>query len=309
MSEAGSSGRRGPQRGRQRLGPMRRPERYGFLVILLLADVAIVFAVPPGSWWGVFMLAFMAGTLLLALNTTRVSRRALTWGLGAAIGTVALGILGAAIDSRTLLGIAYLLLVCLLVGTPALILKRIFGDQTVTMQTMLGAIAVYLLIGLIFTFVFMGVNGVMENLNPPQPFLAQGKSNDPGSYVYLSFITLATVGYGDLTPATELPRALCVFEGVAGQIFLVTAVSRLVSLYGRPGGDAVDLDQWSGPPAVERPGGESTAAAPPGPATGAGPPGREQEPAPRPQPDGLDFMAWVDDEDSGPGGPAGGAGG
>jgi hypothetical protein len=277
-------------------------------VLLLLADVAIVFAVPTGSWWGVFMLAFMAGTLLLALNTTRVSKRALTVGLVAAIGTVALGILGGALDSRTLLGIAYLLVVFLLVGTPLLILKRIFGDQVVTMQTMLGAIAVYLLIGLIFTFVFMGVNGVTSSLDPPQYFLAQGKSNSPASYVYLSFITLATVGYGDLTPAGDLPRALCVFEGVAGQIFLVTAVSRLVSLYGRTGGDAVDLDAWSGPPTAGPAGGGSLPT-PPGPATGAGPPGGRQDLAAKPPPDGLDFMAWVDDEDSGPNEPAGGAGG
>ena len=307
MSEPGSSARRRPLRGR-RERPLRRPERYGFLVLLLLVDVAVVFAVPNGSSWGVFMLAFMAGTLLLALNTSRVSKRALTVGLIAAIGTVALGILGGALDSRTLLGIAYLLVVFLLVGTPLLILKRIFRDQVVTMQTMLGAIAVYLLIGLIFTFVFMGVNGVTSNLNPPQYFLAQGKSNSPASYVYLSFITLATVGYGDLTPAGDLPRALCVFEGVAGQIFLVTAVSRLVSLYGRTGGDAVDLDAWSGPPAPQRPGGASTPA-PPGPATGAGPPGGPPGPTTQSPHDGLDFMAWVDDDDPGPGGPAGGAGG
>ena len=43
---------------------------------------------------------------------------------------------------------------------------------------------------------------------------------------------MTTVGYGDFTPASSVPRALCVFEAILGQVFLVTAVARLVSLYG-----------------------------------------------------------------------------
>jgi hypothetical protein len=76
----------------------------------------------------------------------------------------------------------------------------------------------------------MGVNGVSS-----QPFLAQGPNDEPSTYVYLSFITLATVGYGDYTPLGDLPRALCVLEAIMGQIFLVTTVARLVSLYGGAG--------------------------------------------------------------------------
>jgi hypothetical protein len=71
------------------------------------------------------------------------------------------------------------------------------------------------------------VNGVSS-----RPFLARGPTDQPATYVCLSYITLATVGYGDYTPAGNLPRALCSLEAVIGQIFLVTTVARLVSLYG-----------------------------------------------------------------------------
>ena len=60
---------------------------------------------------------------------------------------------------------------------------------------------------------------------------AQGSQQAPSIYLYFSFITMTTVGYGDFTPASSVPRVLVVFEAMLGQVFLVTAVARLVSLY------------------------------------------------------------------------------
>ena len=54
----------------------------------------------------------------------------------------------------------------------------------------------------------------------------------PGDFMYFSFITLTTVGYGDLTPFTDAARSAAVFEAVLGQVFLATAVARIVSLLG-----------------------------------------------------------------------------
>ena len=225
-----SHGHRGPQL-RRRFS--KRPERYGFLTVLLLADIVVLFAMPVTRLGEVFTLAFMTTTMLMALRTTEVSRRAMRLAQSAAVVALVVGVAGALIGiGRWYQGVVFLLIVGLLVVTPVLIMLRILTSQTVTLQTVLGAICVYILIGLVFTCVFLGVNGVSMAVSNT-PFLAQGASDQPSSYVYLSFITLATVGYGDLTPTGNLPRMLCVFEGIAGQIFLVTAVSRLVSLYGR----------------------------------------------------------------------------
>jgi len=51
--------------------------------------------------------------------------------------------------------------------------------------------------------------------------------------IYFSFVTLATLGYGDIAPRSEIARGLAIVEGVGGQLFLVVLVARLVSLYGR----------------------------------------------------------------------------
>lgn len=55
-----------------------------------------------------------------------------------------------------------------------------------------------------------------------------------GDYVYFSFVTLTTVGYGDITAATDIAKRLVVVEAFVGQVFLVALVARLVSLWGAP---------------------------------------------------------------------------
>ena len=56
-------------------------------------------------------------------------------------------------------------------------------------------------------------------------------NHGPADFAYFSYITMATVGYGDLTPATGLPRTNAVLEALLGQIFLVVLVARLVGMY------------------------------------------------------------------------------
>ena len=62
-------------------------------------------------------------------------------------------------------------------------------------------------------------------------FFAQPGQHGPADFAYFSYITMATVGYGDLTPATGLPRTNAVLEALIGQIFLVVLVARLVGMY------------------------------------------------------------------------------
>jgi hypothetical protein len=84
------------------------------------------------------------------------------------------------------------------------------------------------MIGLFFAFVY----GAIEEISG-EPFFAGGTSASVANCVYFSFVTLATVGYGDLTAAGNLGHTLCVFEALIGQIYLVTVVSLIVSNLGR----------------------------------------------------------------------------
>jgi hypothetical protein len=95
------------------------------------------------------------------------------------------------------------------------------------MQTVFGALSAYLLIGFFFAALFTATAKLTTT-----PLFADGEPADSSAIQYFAFITLTTTGYGDLTPAGQPGRSLAVLEALAGQIFLVTLVARLVSVFG-----------------------------------------------------------------------------
>jgi uncharacterized membrane protein YvlD (DUF360 family) len=89
------------------------------------------------------------------------------------------------------------------------------------------ALSAYLLAGIFFGLFYW----VIEQVGP-QTFAAPGEFSRMTA-LYFSFVTLATLGYGDIVPRTDIARGLAIVEGVGGQLFLAVMVARLVSLYVR----------------------------------------------------------------------------
>jgi hypothetical protein len=123
------------------------------------------------------------------------------------------------------LAITGLLLTLVTMGA---IVRRLWLHAEIGVISVLGALCIYVLLGLSFAFAFEAVGDLGS-----QPFFASQEGGTRSDYVYFSFITMATVGYGDLTPEGGLGRALAVTEGLLGQIYLVTAVAALVGNLGR----------------------------------------------------------------------------
>ncbi len=96
---------------------------------------------------------------------------------------------------------------------------------------------IYVLIGLIFANFDYGIQLVSGT-----SFFAQSGRHGLPDFVYFSYITMATVGYGDFTPAPGLPRTMAVLDALVGQVFLVVLLARLVSLY-RPIGWRTGLEE------------------------------------------------------------------
>ena len=90
-----------------------------------------------------------------------------------------------------------------------------------------GAVCIYLLIGLFFAQVY-ALEDAVES-----PFFAQEVDPSAVDYTYFSFVTLATVGYGDLTAAGDVGRITAITEALLGQLYLVTVVALVVSRIGR----------------------------------------------------------------------------
>jgi hypothetical protein len=95
---------------------------------------------------------------------------------------------------------------------------------------MLGALAAYLFIGMAFGFAYRLLGAVQSS-----PFFGAGGDGTVSQDLFFSFITLTTTGYGNLVPATNPGQSLAVLEALTGQLFLVTAVAKVVSAW-RPRG-------------------------------------------------------------------------
>ena len=172
--------------------------------------------------------ALSGGTLLFVLHTAGAKRR--TFRASAIVVIVAVLASGIAVlfgeaVATTTAGIIGLLLA---VVAPIVILRRIIFSPTITVRLILGALSIYLLLGLAYAYLFPLVATLTND-----PFFVQTTTPNASDYIYFSYTTLATIGYGDYTAATSLGRMVAVSEGLVGQLYLVSAVALLVGNVGR----------------------------------------------------------------------------
>ncbi len=102
-----------------------------------------------------------------------------------------------------------------------------FRARSIDREHVYAALSAYLLAGIFFGVFYW----VLEQIWPGS--FAPAGAFSPNSAIYFSFVTLATLGYGDIVPRTDVARGLATVEGVGGQLFLAVLIARLVSLYAR----------------------------------------------------------------------------
>ena len=117
------------------------------------------------------------------------------------------------------------------------IMFAVFRDESVTFDTIVGAVCAYLLIGVTWGAAYALLVVVSPDSLSVSPALAHasgwGESISAFTPVlqYYSFTTLATLGYGDVSPLSPGARALSVMEGLTGQLYLAVLVARLVGIH------------------------------------------------------------------------------
>ena len=197
-------------------------DRYGVLFLLILASMLLTAA--NTDWLKVVAVVVLGGTVLFAFLASRAGRRA--WRLAVVLVPIAVAVgiaarLGAGRGAQLTGAIVSIVLP---VAAIAVLARRIVLEKTVSGRTIAGLLSVYLLIGMTFSALYASIA-----VASGEPFFAQTKNAQPVDFTYFSYITIATVGYGDLTPANPLPRMLAAIEGLTGQLYLVTVVAVAVS--------------------------------------------------------------------------------
>jgi hypothetical protein len=206
-------------------------DSYASLLVLLLANFFLLELVDDPRWGALGSTLLSAVALVVAISDPAAGRRITRRHLLLVLAFAALAPLVLLVNSASVIGLTYLLPVGLLVTvTLPVTISRVLRHRRITHETVLGALCAYVLLGLLFAFLYLAVNELRS-----EPFFAQPGPHVQSEYLYFSFVALTTLGFGDLSPSVGLPQALTVLEALLGQVFLVTLVARLVTLWVRQG--------------------------------------------------------------------------
>jgi hypothetical protein len=202
-------------------------DRFSIVLVLLIITVFFSISAPNTPWVWLATTVTLAASLMIAMVASgaqpKVVRAGLTLaGIGLAQSIVVVLTQG---DSRRYLSVTSLVFTLQAMGAIA---RRLTLHTEINVLTVMGAVCLYVLLGLAFAFAFECVGEFGS-----RPFFTSQEAGTRSDYVYFSFTTMATVGYGDLIAQGGVGRALAVIEGIFGQIYLVTAVAALVGNLGR----------------------------------------------------------------------------
>jgi hypothetical protein len=216
-------------------------DRFGLLLVLTTISVSVLVLVdlddPNESvrselgWLAVsFSVAFSFLVALRASGVTsrwiRIANVLIGFTLGASVLSVVLH-QWTDLASSPAIGRPSLIWVGIAIVSPVVVLRRVLSHRVVTIETLWGALSVYLLIAIAFNYIFLDV----QRFGTTAFF---GVQESTSSFMYFSLVTITTLGYGDLAPATNIGRFFATSEAIIGQVFLVTIVARLVTLLSRP---------------------------------------------------------------------------
>ena len=200
---------------------------YGLVLLLVVAIYVLGSLVYFRGWGAVALTATTAACTTVALVSSEARPPLPRVSIGVGSAAVALALVSAIGAPGKLLGFVALVQVALLAVAAGEILGTVLKEHEVNFRTILGAISVYVMLGILFTWIYVAVDKF-------QPGLFFGQPLEVGDFVFFSITTLTTTGYGNLVPAAQPGRMLSGLEMLIGQIFLVTLIAGLVSLW-RPG--------------------------------------------------------------------------
>jgi hypothetical protein len=220
---------RARRRERWLLRAERARDAFGLVLLLVLVTYVLTFLIANHGWTAVILVLATSATSIVAMVSSHVRApvvHAVAW-LSAL--TIALATIGAASGDRVWLNFASLIQISLLALAMGAVLLRVVTTAEVGSRTILGALSVYTVLGILFTFAY----GTIDRIEGG-PFFEGVAHPHGGDFIFFSYTTLTTTGYGNLVPGGQIGRMVAGIEMMLGQIFLVTLVAGLVSLW-RPG--------------------------------------------------------------------------
>ena len=195
----------------------------GLLVLLILAPVFAKYF-PEASRFTIS--SVFISTMMIGIWSLYGHNRWFYIGSMLAILGIALSVINAYMDSASihLLGLFVVLLYCILSAVIAM--KQILFSGQISTNKLVGSVCIYLLIGVIWAILYLLID--ILTVDAFRGLSTQTEHQPIWEYVYFSFVTLTTLGYGDVSPLNEAARTLAYFEAICGQFYIAILVASLV---------------------------------------------------------------------------------
>ncbi len=208
-------------------------DSFGLVLLLLVISFFVVAVAGDAQHGRILSIVIFAATTWLALRAAQVKRRILRIALAliplVTVVAIVLVLFGSP-DTATI--VSKTVTVLLVVVAPVAILRRLVEHPVISLNTFYGAVCVYLLIAMFFATIFGLIAAISGD-----PFFTQLQTAahppPPIDYLYFSFVTITTTGYGDLTAFSGVGRMTAVLEAVFGQLYLITVVALVVQNLGQ----------------------------------------------------------------------------
>jgi hypothetical protein len=221
----------GNRRGLSFSARLKTRDSYGILLLLIVASVFMT-AASFGRIGNLAWILTLGVTLFFALVTSGASRR--IWTIAGLLLVAAVVLtLPFASGSRMDRAVVWGATLGLAIAAIAAIVYRVSTHPRVTGETIGAALSIYLLLGIAFSSAYGMVGAIEQGPAFVGADVGNGGDGTDLELTYFSFVTLTTVGYGDLVPATSLMRMLAITEAFTGQLYLVTVVALVVGNVGR----------------------------------------------------------------------------
>jgi hypothetical protein len=219
--------------GRPGPAPVRRlDDAFGFVLLAIIVTLFMMGLFNDSRLAGLVDTILFLGIFFLALLTSGVSKRRVLLCLVVVPPSLVAASLGAAQGDIRFAAAPLLISAALLVAGAIVIARRVWRHVYITLRMVMGTLAIYLLVPMLFAIVYR-VMAVVTG----QPFFVQTSDPTGLDYLYFSIISIATVGFGDFTPATSLGKMTVAIEAISGQLYLVTVVAVFVANLGRKRGE------------------------------------------------------------------------
>jgi len=170
-----------------------------------------------------------SGLLVIGIWSLKGGGRYFAVGMAFVVAGVVLNMLAVNMESMSLQSLALLALIGFLVVAISFTLRQVAVGNEINTNRLVGAVCVYLLLGVIWAMAY-----TLVNLASPGAFTGFIPTKDLGwdsEWLYYSFVTMTTLGYGDILPVSATARGLAYMQAIVGQFYIAVLVAGLVSAY------------------------------------------------------------------------------